>query len=145
MKNNPTPAHPLDHATLLAIAADVGAAERTGPGDQLGVVADQLGVFMAVARRVRPAWSVLDVLQDPLAPQPAWFRALGRLVADWPSISADYAELEQFDETFQRLLDAANEHAALVRSNAELAELADSRGRLDQLRLVAAQCRPRFV
>lgn len=88
-----------------------------------------------LARQVRPDWAVLEVVADRAHPEVARARALSRLSAEWDSIRL---ELETFRARFEAdlgdLLTRWNAHQDLRRSGATVAELVESRSRLDALR-----------
>lgn len=88
-----------------------------------------------LARQVRPDWAVLEVVADRAHPEVARARALSRLSAEWDSIKL---ELETFRARFEAdlgdLLTRWNAHQDLRRSGATVAELVESRSRLDALR-----------
>ena len=112
--------------------AQLGAAVHDhgfGPNEQ------QLADVAALAHQVRPDWSVPDVVSDRAYPEIVRARALSRLSADWESIRHDLEAFRaRFEADLTELLTRWNAHQDLRRTAAPVAELADSRSRLDTIR-----------
>ncbi len=79
------------------------------------------------------------VLADRNAPEVARSRALAAVSSAWPEVRA--ALQDRFDDSFGELLGAWTAHHDLRRSAADVADLADSRSELDQVRRNAAAAR----
>lgn len=95
----------------------------------------QLTDIALLARQVRPDWAVLDVVADRAYPEVVRARALSRLTADWDSIRRELETFRaRFEADLEGLLARWNAHEDLRRSGAPIADLADSRSRLDAIR-----------
>ncbi len=95
----------------------------------------RLADIALLARQVRPGWPVLDIVADRAYPEIARARALSRLSADWDSIRIELdAFRARFDADLADLLTRWNHHEDLRRADAPIADLVESRGRLDVIR-----------
>lgn len=101
-----------------------------------GTNEQQLTDVTLMARQVRPDWAVLEVVADRSYPEVVRARALSRLSADWESIRLELEAFRaRFEADLENLLARWNAHQDLRRGGAPVAELADSRSRLDAVRL----------
>ncbi|MDH3300112.1 MAG: hypothetical protein OES24_06360 [Acidimicrobiia bacterium] len=101
-----------------------------------GTNEQQLTDVTLMARQVRPDWAVLEVVADRAYPEVVRARALSRLSADWESIRLELEAFRaRFEADLEDLLTRWNAHQDLRRSGAPVAELVDSRSRLDAVRL----------
>ncbi len=95
----------------------------------------QLTDIALLARQVRPDWAVLDVVADRAHPEVVRARALSRLSADWESIRLELESFRaRFEADLEGLLTRWNVHQDLRRSGAPVADLVESRSRLDAIR-----------
>ncbi len=91
--------------------------------------------IVLLARQVRPEWPVLDVLADRAYPEIVRARALSRLCAEWETIRLELEDFRsRFEADLEELLAQWNAHEDLRRAGAPVAELVESRSRLDAIR-----------
>lgn len=107
---------------------------------------NQLVEVVKLARRAGSGLASLDEVTNPSTPTAVRSRALGLVVSKWDHYrQALEAQDDDFNQSFQQLLSAWNQHQDLRQSGADVGKLSASRADLDQLRLDAARSRDTLV
>jgi hypothetical protein len=112
--------------------------------DGLAAHEETVAEIAALGREIEPDRPSLHVLADMSAPDPVRVRALVCVGYRWSDIRRQLVERqEQFERSLVELLELWTDHRSLRRdgSAVDVADLADSRSRLDALRWVVARQR----